>query len=213
MMAAYFYPLTTGISLIVAGVSFNLWSQYPSIDKLLLVLVILGSLYDGLVISIGRFLNHESLLKRLNWVRFLAHSLCVPFLIVVVARLVHGLELDRSMGINLYVWSWGVAILLVGLDLWVNVRHLELRSVQYKGTVRYIPKQTFIPLPTIVTMVAVAMVGWVLLQDIQWPWLWLGSMGVILGNAIPARIGGPVVGTLVELVFLGSLLGTEWIVA
>lgn len=65
-----------------------------------------------------------------------------------MAHVVHGLELDRSMGINLYVWSWGAAILLVGLDLWVNVRHLELRSVQ----------SNCIPLP---------MLQWLLIQTVK----------------------------------------------
>lgn len=209
-MSAWLYPSATLAWLIISFISFCLLEQCPCVDKILLMLVVVGSTYDSLIISIGRFLKENPYLQLLNRLRFLLHSLFVPCLIVVATGIACTIGPRGSAASHAYAWGWAIATGLVILDLLLNFRDLQLKPITYAGTVRYVAQQKTIPVPAVATTLIVGVVGLFLWFRIHWPWLLVGSVCVFVGNAIPAHRVGPVLGIVVELLFLGSVLLTEW---
>lgn len=205
-MAAYVYPLITAIGLSMEIWGIRLFEQAPQVDRLLLMMVAGGVTYDSLVISMGRLIGQNIWLERLNRLRFLLHDLLVPLLIVVAVQIAGRAGIGWMTRIS--DWSWILSLGLIGFGLWVNYRRLELKPACYAGTIRYIA-QTFSPIPVILTTLSVGAVGASIWLGIRWPWLLIGSLLVLIGNAVPSRVGGPLLGAMVELAFLTTLMATE----
>ncbi|WP_436521335.1 hypothetical protein [Actinoplanes sp. HUAS TT8] len=172
----------------------------------LLALVVLGLVWDNLVIAAGRLIGTGPLLEGLSVPRFVTHALFVPLLIPV------GVGLGRRFGVR---WLGGRAApagfgvltaLMIGLGVWQDVVVLDLEPEVYGDTVRYTnAASSGPPIPAVVAIWVLIAVGVAVLARARWPWLLAGAVGMLV--AAGAGFAVPWLGNLGEF---GLALGLWW---
>lgn len=197
--------------LLLIGWALNLFRQSKSLAMLVLPILLLSLGYDNLVLATGNWISVGDLLHFLSEIRFLLHCLIIPFFIVV------GVELANQAGAGWAIslvrgLAWVVAIGLGLLGYLNQFPHLALEPVQFAGVLRYtVAGPTSLPIITIVVnlfMLAIGVGIWVRL-DGKWPWLFLGTLVGLMGNALPLAQVGTLPGSGSEFVLALSLLFTE----
>ncbi|MEH2233526.1 MAG: hypothetical protein V7K71_28460 [Nostoc sp.] len=208
-MGAILYPLYTVANLVLATWSISLWQHSHHANILLLLLVVAGMTYDNLIISLGRLINEGSFLKSLNRLRFLLHDLLIPLLVVVAIKLASAAGVFWANKPILFSGCWTITFGLIGLGLMTNLKHLELAPINVAGSLRYKPKNSKPPISTIFIALLVGVAGFYIWREIQWPWMFVGTVVMLFGNALPTKIFGSLVGSAVDFVFILALLTTH----
>ncbi len=208
-MAAIVYPIyaVAHITLLVWGL--RQWRQSRTLALGLILLLIAGLVYDTTLTSIGRFFGEGTLLQTLNLPRFIFHVLVTPGLLLV------GLEMARRTG---FVWAgkkWVTAVsrlitlLLIIVGFVLEIVGLELVPQLYGGTLRYVDAAPKPPVASIVAVLFLLVVSFLILRKTGWKWLFVGTMVMFLGGAVPQSQVGPIVASGAEIIFLASLLATQ----
>jgi hypothetical protein len=210
-MAAFLYPIYTVATLGLALWGVSLFQQSHQISTILLIIVLVGMTYDNLIVSAGRLIDEGALLKFLNRLRFLFHNLFVPLLIVVAVKLACNAGVAWASNPIVCKGCWAIATGMVAFGLLSDFRQLELTPTTFAGTLRYKPKSCGAPILTILTALLVAVAGFYIWQETQWLWMFVGTLVMLFGNALPGRIFGPLVGSAVDCIFIVGLLATELI--
>lgn len=208
-MTAVLYPLYTiaQIALLVWGG--RLWPRSRSRALALLLLVITALLFDNLVIAMGRRLGEGGLLESLNWLRFLFHVLLTPLLIVTAV------DQTRRAGVRwanqrvALIVAWVMAAALIILGFLSDLAGMVLSPVEHGGTLRYAEIGGGPPIPSIITIMAIIIVGLFVWRKLRWPWMFAGAMVMFIGAAVPPSVVGPAVGSGAEIALLAGLLATE----
>ncbi|MBH8553781.1 hypothetical protein I8751_15670 [Nostocaceae cyanobacterium CENA357] len=208
-MAAFLYPIYTLATFGLAIWGIILFQQSHRVSTILLIVVVAGMIYDNLIVSVGRLINEGALLKLLNRLRFLFHNLCVPLLVVVAVNLANIAGVPWANNSILYKSCWAIAIALITLGLLTDFRQLELIPTAFAGTLRYKPKSCGVPILTILTALLVAVVGFCIWHQTQWLWMFVGTLIMLVGNALPKSIFGPLLGSVVDCIFILTLLATD----
>lgn len=198
------------VELILVGWSIRLWRQSNKLAIIILQIVLASLVYDNFVLAIGALLGPGELLMYLNKIRFLVHYISLPFLIVV------GVDLVRSAGA---AWatpltqrlSWVLAFCLAILDVLNRYVGMKLELTSSGGIVRYTALNVGIPIITIAVSVFILLIG----IGIQvrsrgkLPWLFIGALVALLGNALPQSLFGTLPASSSEFMLILSLLVTE----
>lgn len=175
-------------------------------DAGLLVPILIGLVYDNLMLGLGSLVGESALLEALSVPRYVMHALFTPLLIVFAALAADRLDVPgfRSRE-RLTLWG-GVAFatILIGLvnDL-VNL-HLEPRSSL--GVFSYAHSSSGPPVAEILTVVSLLIIGGGMQRFARWPWVFLGALQMFViaaffvSNGLLANIG--------ELVLLSSMVAT-----
>ena len=208
-MGAILYPLYTVANLVLATWSISLWQHSHHANILLLMLVVAGMTYDNLIISLGRLINEGVCLKLLNRLRFLLHDLLIPLLVVVAVKLASAAGVVWASQPIVFSGCWTIAFGLIGLGLVTNCKQLELAPITFAGSLRYKPKKSQVPILTILIALLVGVAGFYIWHEIQWPWMFLGTLVMFFVNALPTKIFGSLVGSAVDFVFMLALLATQ----
>jgi hypothetical protein len=174
----------------------------------LLSVVLLGMIYDNLIITIGKLIAECSLLKRLNQLRFCFHNLLVPLLVITAINIAADLGITWATSPIVSYISWAIALLLMISGLATFLRSPDLIATDFAGTLRYKPQQSSIPLTTILTAVLVAITGGWIWYVTRWHWMFTGTTVMLAGNALPKNIFGTLIGSAVDSMFIFSLLTT-----
>jgi len=109
------------------------------------------------------------------------------------------------------VLSWLVAFAIAAFDITQHFVGLELVPATFAGVLRYVPSNPDIPISTIVVNVFVLLVAigiWIRTKN--WPWLFVGTLIGLLGNALPSQQFGPLPGSAAECLLALSLLLTQY---
>jgi hypothetical protein len=206
--SAFFYIVFTVISFGLVIWSIHLLSQFFSISVLLLLFVVSGMTYDNLILLIGFWAEETPQLEFLHRLRFLIHQLFIPTLIVAVVKIAQSVGIELLPPTIADYSSWGVSL---GLILFGTVSgncfQSELKLVRSAGALRYIPKD-FSPLPAILTTAFITMIGIDFWLHSHCPWILMGGILVLIGNAVSNRFGGEVLNAAVELGLMGAILTT-----
>lgn len=208
-MTAILYPLYTiaHIALLVWGV--RLWPRSRSLGLGLLLLVGAALVYDNLIIAIGRLLGEGALLETLNWPRFLFHALFTPLLLVTAVNQAGRAGVGWAGSQVGQAAAWLTALGLILFGLWHDIVGMTLSPVTYGGTLRYVSEGSGPPIPAIITIIIIIVVGVFIWRPLRWPWMFVGALVMFVGAAIPASRVGPAVGSGVEIALLAGLLATE----
>lgn len=189
----------------------SLWRQSTSLAMILLLIVLASINYDNLVLSAGNLTGEGDFLKLLNMLRFLFHYLVVPLFIVIAVELAHHSGAAWTNPI-VRVLSWVLSLGLGGFEVATQFIGLELVPVTFAGILRYtVAEVNDPPIVTILISLFVLLVGigiWIRL-DWKWPWLFVGTLVALIGNAIPASLVGTLAGSTSDFVIALSLLLTE----
>lgn len=194
---------------VLLGFAIRLWRQSNTLAMIFLPIVVASLSYDNLILAMGSFIGEGKLLESLSMVRFLLHYLVIPLFIVI------GVELAHSAGAAwankpVRVLSWVVALGLAGVDISTNYIGLNLVAENFAGMLRYkVSNLSGPPVITIVVNLFMLLIGIGLRVRIKWPWLFVGTLVGLVGNAIPSSLVGPIVGSTSEFVMAVSLLLTE----
>jgi len=211
-MAAFLYPVYTLASVGLMIWSFSQFEHSHNINTILLLLVLIGMTYDNLIVSVGRLINEGILLELLNRLRFLLHNLFVPLLVVVAVRLACNASVAWASTPIVCYGCWAIAFGLIAFGLLIDFQRLELAPTTFAGSLRYKPKSYSVPILTILTALLVAVAGFYIWREIQWPWMFLGTLTMFFGNALPTSIFGTLVSSAVDLIFILALVVTELII-
>ena len=207
------YPVThfsfALIEWVLIGWAIRLWQQSTSLAMIVLPIVLVSISYDNLILSIGSLIGEGELLKTLCMLRFLLHYLVVPLFIVIGVELAH--RAGASWANRLVrVLSWVIALGLTAIDVTTHYIGLELVPIEFAGILRYhVANLIGPPIITIVVNLFVLLIGIGIWFRLKWPWLFVGTLVSLIGNAMPSYAVGTLAGSYSELVIAISLLLTQ----
>jgi len=157
---------------------------------LLLVIVLLGLLYDNAVLALGKPLGVSSLLEDLSLGRFIAHALGTPLTIIFA------FGVTRQAGIPWAKrWFWHLtACLLTTILVFWGMYHALFRLALGPRAVADLLLYTSIgekipPLAPILTIFAALGLGAALWRQNAWPWLFAGALTMLLAAIAGIRLG------------------------
>jgi hypothetical protein len=186
------------------------FTENPALSIALLVCILLGMAYDSLIIAIGSFIKEGGLLKFLNQLRYLIHSLFVPLLIVATT------ELARAAGVpwanhQLIGWSaWLLTLGMMAIGIASNVLGSQLIPRKFAGTLSY-KRENVSHLPAALTTLLVAIAGIYIWLQSSWSWTFVGTLIVFCGSAVPTRKFGTLISCATEMAFMLALLLTQFV--
>ena len=194
---------------VLLGWAIRLWRKSTSLAMIVLPLLLASISYDNLILSVGSLIGEGELLKSLSMLRFLFHYLVVPLFIVIAVELVHRAGAAWANTIT-RVLSWVLALGLGGFEVATQFFGLELVPVTFAGILRYtVAEVSELPIVTILINLFVLLIGIGIWIRLKWPWLFVGSLVALIGNAIPVSLVGSLPGSASEFVMALSLLLTE----
>lgn len=149
---------------------------------LLLAVVVIGLVYDVLVILLGRFIGEGAALKSLNAVRFAVHGLATP------AMIIFGFGALRHAGVR---WAQSrtnhalvclFATLLIALGVYEDILTLDLQTSTVLDTLRYVNEGGLPgpPIPAMFTIIFLIGAGIALWRQTGWQWLAAGSIAMFV---------------------------------
>ncbi len=208
-MLTFLYFVMTVIHLIALYFIFKLFMQNRKSYTLLAMLAIIGLAYDNLIIGIGQFIGEGSLLAGLNAIRFYTHALITPLLIIFAFGVL------RQIGI-----SWAsikvahslfclLATILIVMGVQTDIINLVLIPEIEQDTLRYVnDASSGPPIPAIITIIVMIIVGIIVSRKIQWHWLVLGSIIMFVASAI--GFNAIVVSNMGEVIFALAIVGIDY---
>lgn len=208
-MAAILHPIYTLAHFGLAIWGLHLFQQSINMGTILLLVVLTGLIYDNLIISLGSWIGEGELLEFLNRLRFLFHTLFTPLLLVVAVELANYAGVLWFGSPIVHCITWMIAIALIEFEFRKKYLTLKLESTTFAGTLRYREAEGSLPMAAILTIALVAVVGIIIWQTMQCPWVFVGALIMFFGSAVPTRLVGPVLGSGVEIVLVLSLLAIE----
>ncbi|MEO1288308.1 MAG: hypothetical protein AAFV93_11110 [Chloroflexota bacterium] len=176
---------------------------------LIATLTVLGLFYDNLIIGLGSFIGEGSLLKLLNSGRFYIHALVTPLLIIFAYGVLQQL-LDKNKYDKIWHSAFCVlAVVMVVLGSISDIFNLTLIAKFEAGTLRYINDATHgPPIPAIITIVVMIIVGFVIWRYVGWSWLALGSIVMFVAAAVGASSN--LIANIGEVVFVLAIVATDY---
>ncbi|WP_298914986.1 hypothetical protein [uncultured Nostoc sp.] len=207
------YPVThfslALIEWVLISWAIRLRQQSTSLAMIVLPIVLVSISYDNLILSVGSLIGEGELLKTLSMLRFLLHYFVVPLFIVIGVELAHRAGASWANRV-VRVLSWLIAFGLTAIDVATHYLGLELVSIEFAGILRYhVANLSGPPIITIVVNLFVLLIGIGIWFRLKWPWLFLGTLVSLVGNALPSLAVGTLAGSASEFVMAVSLLLTE----
>ena len=204
----YLFYTVANLALLIWGLS--LWRRYRLTSTLLISAVILGLVYDNLILTLGIRMAAGPLLYGLSVPRFVLHQLVLPWLILAA------FDQARRAGMRWAQRPWGRSAAIVASAL-VMVAGVLTRIVGVTwepavmdGVTRYVAEGVAgPPLVSIVSIGLATVVGFFLWRKLGWPWIALAGILVFVGEGIPIEAVKRVLGSGAEVLFMAAMLGLD----
>lgn len=175
----------------------------------LLQLLLVGLLTDNLVLALGPVAYEASWYERLSHVRYVAHVLVLPPLVIAAVGLAArvGVEWGAS---NLARWTAVLfAVSAIAFGWATEINGLELRPETLFGHTRLVSVHASPPLATIMTNVALLVISALIWRRSGWQWAFAGSLMIFVVNGAGATSDwGIVAGNIAEIGFAASWITT-----
>jgi hypothetical protein len=176
----------------------------------LLLLVILGLVYDNLIIASGRFIGEGSVLENLSYVRFWLHALFTPTLILFAWYIFFKTGLPLAKNINWKVLAYTLTLGLIIYELFASVRGLKLEPVWKNSVLTYDSSESSaIPFMVILITLVLGAVGLLLIIKFQFFWLFIGVLVIIIGSILTGWLKYYPMMNILEFLLIYSLLLTK----
>ena len=196
------------LALVVAGVrqvrrAFNSYG-------LIIVVVIAALVYDNLILGLGGAIGYGDTLRALNTPRFITHALLTPTMIIYAFGMARAAGLVWAQSRGLHIAFCLLATGLIALGAAQDIFNLQLTAYDAGAQVMGY-KNAFVlikgpPIPAILTVVVLMVVGAILLLRVRWPWLLAGAALMFVGALAMTR--APIAGNLGELALGFATMGT-----
>ena len=208
MLTAIFVFVTL-IHLTFFVLSLRLFGRNRSIYTAMAALVIGGLFYDNLIISLGSLIGEGSLLEGLNRARFMIHALATPTLIMFALATAQRLGIGWAQKRYWFTVLGILTVLMIGLGTFTDIINIALVPEWDGGTLRYVNDHSAgPPIPAVVTIVVMIVVGASLWRRNKWAVLCLGSILMFIFAGAGASV--LILSNVGELFFAGSILWTDY---
>ncbi|PYF08409.1 hypothetical protein [Ureibacillus chungkukjangi] len=182
----------------------NLWNLTN-----VLLLVIVGLVYDNLIIALGKFIGEGELLKGLSYPRFWLHALFTPTLILFAWSICNKLDLPWAKKTHWKVIFGFLTIGLILYELLTSVMNLELKANHENGVLNYESIESTSPVMVIFVTLVLLIVGIILLKKFHFPWLLIGTIIMILGSLLAIWMKTFPIMNILEILLITSLVLTK----
>ncbi|MCF3939288.1 hypothetical protein [Gordonia tangerina] len=192
--------------LVVAAFAFRLTSRMGAV-AILLGAISLGVAYDNIAVAVGRLVGYGDTLSAINLPRFWIHAIAMPLLIVVAGNLVGRLGVEQARTRNVTLGGWALVVMLMVIGFVEDVVRLDLEPEDAGDALRYVNAGfDGPPLPAIITVLAILVLGVMAFRYAGFPWLFVGALVMLIAAPIGSMLLW--VGNLGELVLMLSMLVT-----
>ncbi len=178
---------------------------------LIIVALIIGLIYENLILGVGGLIGYGETLKMLNTPRFISHALFTPMLIIYafgMARMA-GLKWAQSRAWHLVFCV--IATGLIAFGAFQDILNLKLVPYEVGAQVPGYRNDFALlkgpPIPAVSAILFVILVGGLLLWRVRWAWLVAGGVIMLVGAMLMLRF--PLGGNLGELA-LGLAIVTTY---
>jgi hypothetical protein len=186
-MLTFYYIAVATIQAVLFVILFRLWKKSGSIYVIFPLIVILGIIYDNLIIGFGAYIGEGDLLKWLNVPRFVIHAFFTPLIMIF------GFGIARRSGVGFAQSKmWHVVIcvfttLMVLLGIYEELFKMNLVPIAEDGTLRYKNDPSSPPIPAIMTIIVAMILGIFIWIKTKKPWYFLGSLGMFIFAPLAAK--------------------------
>jgi hypothetical protein len=201
----------------------RLWFTTGAIAALVLLIPQFFLFYDNFVVGVGRFVGVSDLLYAISWPRFWVHWVAGVWVVIAAGSILRlaGISWMRPWGAMLPFCLLTVVLVLIELP---NFWSIQLYPACADGLVRYttriaagdscvdatfVVRQRDTPLAIIIANFVVIGAGVVLAVARRFPWVLIGSVGMLLTAGVPA-LRALRLDNFGEVLILGSLI---WAIA
>jgi len=175
-----------------------------------LLLVILGLIYDNLIIAFGRFIGEGNLLENLSYARFWLHALFTPTLILFAWSICYKTGLPWA---KTTFWKFLAYLLTIGFilyELFASVKGLRLEPIWKNGVLTYeSADQSISSVMVIIITLVLGIVGLLLIIKFRFFWLFIGTLVMILGGILAIWMKTFPIMNVSEFLLMISLLLTK----
>ncbi|CAM3413541.1 MULTISPECIES: hypothetical protein [Paenibacillus] len=206
-MDAVLYLILAALYMALFVYGLVLFKRDPSPGlRYLLLVVTAGLVWDNGVIGLGRWIGEGRLLEQLNLSRYWVHALATPLLALVSFDLIRrsGSAWARKPGA---AWgAWLVTVLLIVLEVVTVTMDLSLAPSHQYGALRYVSTESSgPPLMVMIVLVPLLLAGVTVWRRERSPLLFIGTILMAAGSAIPIPVESSVVTNVFELLLLLTL--------
>lgn len=183
------------------------WKSFSN----LLLLVIVGLVYDNLILALGRFIGEGDLLKTLSYPRFYMHAFFTPLLVLF------SLSTLKRSGVQWAFKKWSswifyfITLCLILYEILIEMRDLTLTPNWQYGALSYSNAEAGGGVPIMVLIVSIVLIisSIFVWRRQGWMWFFVGSVIMLLGNAFPLPLPSAALPNAFELVLILALFFTK----
>ncbi|MCL2471185.1 MAG: hypothetical protein FWF25_05515 [Propionibacteriaceae bacterium] len=198
---------------VLAVLAIRLFIKERSMTMLALILPTAAVVWDNSMVALGASIGDGPLLVGLSWPRFIGHALFTPAWIITGIGFAQraGARFLRSQVID--IGQWVLYAVCVVLGLLRSVVFLKMEPVTESGLFYYRNAGTFPgpPFGSIIMLFVVLLCGIAVWRFAKTPWMFLGSVYMLIVSVIPTDIAGFVFSNTGEVVMAASLVVTGYI--
>src|SRR5699024_3755052 len=207
----YFFLGFGYIGLLILGVFLTRKHRLLNLTNVLF-LVIIGLIYDNLIIALGKFIGEGNLLKSLSYIRFWLHALFTPTLILLAWDICFRSGLLWAKKLFWKVLAYLITIALILYELFTSLKGLKLEPVWKNDVLTYESAgQPDIPIMVILITLVLGIVGLLLLVKFRFSYLLIGTLLITLGGIFSGWIKNfPIMNVLEFLLIVSLLLTLKW---
>lgn len=174
--------------------------------RYLLLIVTAGLVWDNGVIGIGKYIGEGDLLEGLNVTRFWVHALATPLLVLVSFDLIRKAGSPWASKLAAAWGAWLLTAALIALEVMTETLPLKLQPSMEYGALRYVSTESGgPPLMVILILIPLLMAGVIVWRRKKTPLLFIGTVLMAAGSAIPIPIESSAATNVFELLLLLSL--------
>lgn len=203
----YFFFTAAYIGLLIWGLvrqrSWNFMS--------FIYLVLLGLIYDNVIISIGNFVGEGPLLENLSLLRFWSHAFLTPVLILFSWGALNHAGAEWAKKKAVFYGALLYTLALIVIEITMETWGLEITAVREFGVLRYTSAEPSSGPPLMVLLVSLVLIitGFVIWRKAGWVWMLAGAVIMTIGSAVPIPLESSAVTNAFELILLSSLVWTK----
>ncbi len=176
------------------------------------IFFVVGALiYDNAIYALGILIGEGTLLEALSLLRFWFHMLFTPTLIIFSAVAIReaGIEWAQKAWVLWFSVIGAIAAMIIEYVTVLNGLALEV-SEEY-GALSYSSAEEASGPPLMILLVLIALViaGIMLWWKAKWPWMFVGTVIMTIGSAVPLDIGSNALTNAFELILLFTLVWTK----
>ncbi|MDQ0229596.1 hypothetical protein [Metabacillus malikii] len=208
-MDVYIYTL-----LLIGYVLLFIWGVMRSSNPFpyanVLILLTLGLIYDNLIIAIGTFIGEGNLLKSLSTIRFWLHAFITPTLVLFGYGVLTKTSLKWVKTRTFHLFTWGYFLTIIFIELATVTFHLTLKASNQYGVLHYTYSgEPSIPYMVIGISLWMLISSFLLMKEKRFIWMFIGTIVMTLGGALPLPFPSSATMNIFEFVFLITLWYTK----